>query len=516
MARELQLLTCNIGGAGVRTETLDGIEYKVCPAAMLAEGVWQGSGGKVLYRNEQLAKSVPSWNHKPVVVYHPKDRKGKHTTACAPNILRTRKIGMMLNTGHDEKLRTEVWIDPKKANSVDSRIMKKINAGEVIEVSTGVFTDNEEGGTYNGEQYDAEATNLIGDHLAILPDKVGAYPVSAGGGLLQVNADPTEPESRQLLLERSLLSHAQAIGATITGNEMSFTDTSRQIGDLLSSKYGEPGKYWNGYVCEVYPNSVVFALDDPKSRLYKLDYEVKDGEVSLKGEATEVKREVVYRANEQAYGVDATGNLVLNSLEEHMAFDKKAHLASLKESGWSDEQLKSLENISDDVLQKIEPAKKAASGEPLANNKTEPAAPTPPPVPAKPSWDEIIANADPRTREAIEEAREAADRERGELVTTLKANEAGVKFTDEFLQNKPLKELRMLAALSKGKAKTKSELEEDGFALPPTFFGAAGTGEEVTANEGESDEDKPLVANRMYEHADRYDEPKKNKKKEVA
>jgi hypothetical protein len=76
------------------------------------------------------------------------------------------------------KLRGEVWIY-KSNESLLSRM---------VEVSTGMFVDvNETVGNWNGENYDAVAVNIRTDHLALLPNDIGACSISDGAGCPRVN-----------------------------------------------------------------------------------------------------------------------------------------------------------------------------------------------------------------------------------------------------------------------------------------------------------------------------------------
>lgn len=502
-----QVFEANIGGPNIRREMLDGVEHVVAPASMLEEGVWKGAGDAgvpTYYPAQSLMNSVSGWDHKPLVVYHPK-KKGKHVTACSPDILNTRKIGVLLNTRHDDKLRTEAWINPQRADQVDRRIMQAVNANKVMELSTGMYADVElASGEFEGKSYEQVAHNLYPDHLAILPDQKGAYSVKSGGGLLQVHSDPDEPESVNEMIERTLKSNLPQLGLQLVANQLSFTDISRQLSEVLANKFGKPGRYWHGNIFEVFNNAVIFGMDDGKPGMYKIGYSVKDNLVVLNGEATEVKRVIEYKANEESYARNSSGELVTLTTEEGMSFKKNEHLASLKESGWTDTEIAEVEKLPDAVLQKIQPKAKSPASN-LLNEGGDDGKPAPTPTPTPPTekkqtWEEIIANADSGTREALEEMKSTLDEQRTELVKTLKANSAGVKFEDDYLAKKSIKELKMLAALSVGgkKAESKSgSKNSDGFTLPASFVGLSG-GSEDLSEEDTGPPEGPLVANRTF------------------
>jgi hypothetical protein len=190
MTQIYQRFVANIGGK-VRYDMLEGKQYLVAPAVMMVEGVWKGSKGPLYYPASELSKTPGVWNMKPIVVYHP-EMNGQAISACVPEVIQSRQVGMMLNSTWDGKLRTESWLDEEKLKKVDARVLESLKKGEMVEISTGLFTDNEETtGNFNGKDYVAIARNYRPDHLAILPDKVGACSIADGAGLLN-NESPDE------------------------------------------------------------------------------------------------------------------------------------------------------------------------------------------------------------------------------------------------------------------------------------------------------------------------------------
>ena len=176
----------SINQANTRYETLEDKQYLVVPCVMMTEGVHKGSMGSLYYPAKELSKTPAVWNTKPVVVYHPKFN-GQSVSACDPIILETYRVGMLMNTKwEDGKLKTECWIDEDKTRKVDDRVIKAIENGLMMEVSTGLFTDNEiSEGEWEGKNYTNIARNYRPDHLAILPDLKGACSIEAGAGLLR-------------------------------------------------------------------------------------------------------------------------------------------------------------------------------------------------------------------------------------------------------------------------------------------------------------------------------------------
>ena len=172
--RVLQYLTNNKIGK-IRKETFQGQEHYVVPVAMIVPGVLPGSKGSLYYPKEEIANNHKAWNNIPIVVYHP-IINGQPVSAREPEILNTQAIGVVLNARINRvgKLIAEGWFNVELTKKVDNRIYDSLVKGELIELSTGLYTDNhpvENGDNYQGVAYTHIARNYRPDHLAILPDQ---------------------------------------------------------------------------------------------------------------------------------------------------------------------------------------------------------------------------------------------------------------------------------------------------------------------------------------------------------
>jgi len=190
----------------IKQKLLEGRPHYVVPVVMGVAGVWCGSNGPLLYTAEELRKSVMHWNGRPAVVYHP----SMASNCCAgdPDVFNRQRVGTIFNAHFDNKakaLKAEAWLDPKRLAAVDPRVLKSIKEGEMVEVSTGLFLDPMPAtGTFNGQEYEAVATNHRPDHLAILPDQIGACSIQMGAGLCRNGYAKIEYEEGPLLLPSSL------------------------------------------------------------------------------------------------------------------------------------------------------------------------------------------------------------------------------------------------------------------------------------------------------------------------
>ncbi|KKK77228.1 hypothetical protein LCGC14_2855730, partial [marine sediment metagenome] len=261
----MENLTCNFAGV-VREEILEGRKHLVAPATLIVPGVLNGSLGPLYYPPEELAEKPAIWNHKPIIVYHPAPGQ----SACDPDVINSRKIGLIMNTKfEDGKLKAEAWLEPTRMEKVDNRVAEAIENQEMVEISTGVFTDNElTEGEWNGEKYDAIARNYRADHLAILPDQTGACSIADGAGLLRLNqAIKKNPR----LLQRI----STVIEQDLKLNELSHSNVRSALNAKIREKHGE-----DTWVEDVYDTFFVFQ-NGPK--LFKQNYSETDNQVTLGG-----------------------------------------------------------------------------------------------------------------------------------------------------------------------------------------------------------------------------------------
>lgn len=257
---------------GVRYETLEGKNYIVVPTVMLTEGVHRGSEGPLLYTQNNISKSMRAWDHKPVVLYHPM-LNGEGVSACLPSIIESQKLGVVLNTNFDGRLTTETWLDVAKCNQLDPRVIESVQAGKTMEVSTGLYheTDMTKPGAWQNESYTGVVQNILPDHLAILPDQIGACSVADGAGLLR-NAVKSE---------------------TLIDPGMSYDDIRENLRTLIKAK----GSCSYCYICDVYPHFFIYegSSSSDEDCCYRMAYKItKAGKITLEGEPEKVQKRTTY------------------------------------------------------------------------------------------------------------------------------------------------------------------------------------------------------------------------------
>lgn len=199
-------------GGKPRRVTDNGREYLVAPLTMIVPGVLNGSQGPLYYPPEEIARTHRDWEGVPLVVYHP-TRNGRNVSARSPGVLEESGVGVVRNARvrKDGALVAEGWFDVTAVRNYDKRLaaeyrptlLPRIQRGEPVELSTGLFTDNATAPTtfkdHKGNRYSGMvARNYRPDHLAVLPDQRGACSLTDGCGVM-VNRRAPVFETCQLL-----------------------------------------------------------------------------------------------------------------------------------------------------------------------------------------------------------------------------------------------------------------------------------------------------------------------------
>jgi Uncharacterized protein conserved in bacteria (DUF2213) len=181
--RELHLR----GATGtVRLATLNDREHLVVPIVALVEGVIHAINAEVpeYVPIETLSAAPQTWNNRPAVLKHP-IKNGKQVSANTPHVLEAQGLGSVFNAEvKGRKLHMEAYIDPQKAEKLGAgKMLERLRANEVVEVSVGAYVVTERrAGEHNGKPYKAVWTQIVPDHLAFLPDGIGACNASMGCG----------------------------------------------------------------------------------------------------------------------------------------------------------------------------------------------------------------------------------------------------------------------------------------------------------------------------------------------
>lgn len=389
----MEKLVANLSGR-TRTEHIGSREFLVAPVTMIVPGVLNGSKGPLLYSAEEIAKNFSAWNNMPLILNHPIDGGSGRT----PTILQEQGIGHVLKASiANSKLIAEAWFDVENTLRLDPGTFASLRANKPIELSTGLGLELEPAPTDavdNGNSYSFVVRNIQPDHLAILPDQVGACSVRDGCGVFNAkNGMTTEDDTFHI---HKVFLNDQGNGGTETVNQHSHFvikfivqesgghDHKLNRNSLTNNK-GEPEM---GRLTDVEKKTAVDSLI-----ANVCCWEEEDRE-ALNGFSDEKLQKLVKNAEkEKQYEIIA--NSALKGIED---VDGNKHVYNEKTKAW-------------DTIKKPKPPEKKNEDEPVENVKTN--------VQTEEEW---LASAPPDIQEDLAFARDEKARQKEKLIEKLIVN----------------------------------------------------------------------------------------------
>jgi len=411
---------------------------------------------------EELQKYPEAWNDIPLPIFHPEEN-GKPISAKDPAFIDRQTVGRLFN-GHldGNALKGELGVDEGKCRRISPETLDILKNGRQLEVSTGVFTDDEMvGGVWNGEEYEAIARNYRPDHLALLPGGRGACSWDDGCGAPRLNKEGhMENIEEASKFKRLIIKCGEFLG--LKGLEASHEDIRMALQHAVDALDTSSKVH---FVREVYDDHFIYAAQgtdpslDGNQKLYRRGYtKSEDGTVELADEVQEVKEETRYvEVNADGSTVDKNSNPPEkgNDNKEGIMTEQKKNelkerinaLISCQDNKFCEEDRPMLEKLDEKELEKLEAVVRVE-----ANQKPEEKEPE--------KEKETTVNEKPKTPEEAINAMEAPDEIKEVLQSGLKMQRdkkakliKGIlenkrnKFTEDQLKTKSVDELEALAEL---------------------------------------------------------------------
>lgn len=239
----METIVTNLTGL-YRREVLNGRQYIVASTTMIVPGVLAGNAGPMYYPDSRIKQNPIVWNHQPIVVNHPLDDNKKPTSARSPQVLNQYGIGLLFNTQYHDRLMTETWFDIEAVRRVDNRILDALLANKLLEVSTGLFVVTEKAqanSVFNGKEYTHVVLDYTPDHLAVLPDSIGACSIKDGCGVNNssnpVDTDEVLIDYRDGRLENTIYDPMivdNIIGRMMGGSYRLYSKTGKNMGTFAT------------------------------------------------------------------------------------------------------------------------------------------------------------------------------------------------------------------------------------------------------------------------------------------
>ena len=356
-------------GYEVTHQTHQGRGCLVVPVVMMVEGVHIGSHGPLLHEINELGRFPASWNGMPVVIDHP-EIEGQNVSANMPDVIDARMIGRVYNTRVDgAKLVAQAWIDEERLRQLSSVILAQIEAGEPIEVSLGMFTEElTSEGEFNGEQYEAIARNHRPDHLALLPGGVGACSIADGCGIRANNKKGGQTQVDLKINGEELLKALKdfnkegfSVNNFITDEDQGYRELVDAVRQKLDSMDSESSIH---FLQEVYDDTVIYEvrMRVGGTRLFKQGYTFDGGVVELQGSPAEVRRKVDYIAMAESSSMRRTkfntnkgGKKMADNAKEctPCVKEKVDSLIANSQGKYTEDNREMLETLDEELLDKI-------------------------------------------------------------------------------------------------------------------------------------------------------------------
>jgi len=164
-----------------RTEKKDGTDYLVVKGVAIVEGVLN----KYYVPFDEFGAFEKDWDGVPLVLRHPQGNGGSARVPNPDVPVIGNFYGATLEADN-RRMTGEYWFSKEKLLSTPEgeRIHNDILAGKMIETSTGYFASIEnKPGQVSGKTYLGIQRNIHPDHIAVLPDEVGACSIRDGCGI---------------------------------------------------------------------------------------------------------------------------------------------------------------------------------------------------------------------------------------------------------------------------------------------------------------------------------------------
>lgn len=449
-----------------REELLEGRPHLVVPVVALVVGVHAGSGGPVFYSAEQLAAFAVAWNGEPVTLRHPRI-DNQYVSANSPEALERFGIGRVFGTSFsDNKLRAELWIDIAKAEALIPTVLDSLRAGNMMEVSTGLFSDCDNiPGIWNGEQYTGSVMNIRPDHIALLPDETGACSIADGCGV-RANENKVAKKEKRMGIKLNRLYKAMK-RATLFENEISLDEVRSQVYDFVNAL--DTSEYIN-YVVEILGGHFIYQVvrrqaegdvAAPISVMYRRSYSVAEADgvtkVTVADDPTQVQQKTEYVPVASVPAVPPPGpaanDETKNNTNKEVEVNRKEiidNIIACSCTPYAEADRAGLEKLDDAMLNKVEEQRLKTLEIKNAQPSAPPVAPPAPAANAAPaiSEEDKLALTEFKASKAEFEAFKANQAtKKAELVKNLLA--AKVPFEEAELNAKQIPELEKIATLAK-------------------------------------------------------------------
>ena len=343
----IRKIKCNVDTTNINYTDFEGVKHMVIPVIMAQEGVMN----RLFYPAEEFEGWANTWDGVPVPINHP-EIEGVAVSARSPRIQELNSVGYVFNSKYeDKKLKGEIYLNIEKVKKLNADyLIKSFESGEIMEVSTGLYSNVEMvSGKYGDDEYDAIVRNIRPDHLALLPNTVGACSIEDGCGA-------------------SISVNSCQCGGVCGGKKNSQKEISKLLNLTLEKKYNDLV-----YIIDIYDNSVIYEFGKNRS-VFKESYAINDDNVViLEDDAQEVIQKTSYQTLNLSGGNNNMTEIQNEEIKEEEATEETpeevTEEATEETTEETTEEIK--EETTEEVKAETEEATEEATEEVKENEETE-------------------------------------------------------------------------------------------------------------------------------------------------
>lgn len=455
----------------LRREQRDGRNFVVVPIIALVEGVHSGSGGPTYYPANEIAETAGAWRGVPLTIDHPNEN-GNPISALNPDVLKNWSVGTFENVRfEDGKLKGEGWIDLDRVAELSPETLQMIQEGRPLEVSTGLFTTSDgQSGTFRGEEFDSTVSDFVPDHLALLPNAVGACSFRDGCGVRNnkqgcTNCKLGKTEGGEKAIDEKVMDAKEVLSKgedllqamkqsfvfneEFTLNEISHSEIREQLIGIVNDM-DKPGVM--NFLREVFNDRFIFERIDSESnkrKLFSQKFKISSEDaVELKGDPKQVRQKKefidVNKKEEQMDREKLVNALIANEATPYDDADKE-YLMNMAE-----EKFASLTEFVDCKCKEMNEAKKTDDTPTPVENKQEEKKEEKTEVRNEEKQDRKVTvnDLDEATQKMINRGMQKYEEEKQTLIKALLANIRN-PYKEDALQDMDVDELEKLCTLGR-------------------------------------------------------------------
>jgi hypothetical protein len=274
ITNETTYLKANItNSTNIKRKLFEGEEHLVIPVVAAKEMVMNG----YFYPAKEFSDWVDTWEGVPVPINHPK-QNNQPVSARSPRIQEVTSVGHFFDVKFNEKneLVGNIYINLNKIKKLNAEyLIDKFESGEIVEVSTGLYSNIEnKTGVFNGVEYIGIIRNIRPDHLALLPNEIGACSIADGcGAKANYDCSCSSKESscscnghHEESLKDKILEVLKTINIKKLFANESYKDKQKLIYEALRNIYDE-----SVFIIDFYEDTVIYELHSER-KMYKRSY----------------------------------------------------------------------------------------------------------------------------------------------------------------------------------------------------------------------------------------------------